>query len=130
MTFSKTNIIDRPQESIFKNAVPIRVVFGFFLLARIFAALFSIISDCDETYNYWEPTHYILYGRGMQTWEYSPKYALRSYGYILLHVLPGYFLKILNINPMYVFYFIRLCLGITCAVAETYFYKYKLLIIT
>ena len=32
--------------------------------------------------------HYLLYGSGFQTWEYSPAYALRSYGYITLHQLP------------------------------------------
>ena len=29
-----------------------------------------------------------MYGSGQQTWEYSPVYALRSYGYILLHAVP------------------------------------------
>ena len=23
-----------------------------------------------QVYNYWEPLHFILYGSGMQTWEY------------------------------------------------------------
>jgi len=50
----------------------------------------SIISDCDETYNYWEPTHFLLYGKGFQTWEYSPEYALRSYLYILIHAVPAW----------------------------------------
>jgi len=46
---------------------------------------YDVISDCDETFNYWEPTHYLLYGRGLQTWEYAPEFALRSYGYLLVH---------------------------------------------
>ena len=46
---------------------------------RVLAALWSPILDCDEVYNYWEPTHYLLYGHGGQTWEYSPDYAVRSY---------------------------------------------------
>jgi len=50
----------------------------------------SIISDCDETYNYWEPTHFLLFGKGFQTWEYSPKFALRSYLYILTHTVPAW----------------------------------------
>ena len=33
-------------------------------------------------------THYLLYGSGFQTWEYSPTYAIRSYGYLLLHLFP------------------------------------------
>ena len=32
--------------------------------------------------------HYICFGQGFQTWEYSPAYALRSYGYLLLHIIP------------------------------------------
>ena len=41
------------------------------------------IMDCDEVYNYWEPLHYLSYGSGMQTWEYAPQYALRTYVYLL-----------------------------------------------
>lgn len=29
------------------------------LSARFCAAIWSHISDCDETYNYWEPMHYL-----------------------------------------------------------------------
>ena len=45
---------------------------AFFLLvvARLTSAVFNIVHDCDEVYNYWEPLHYLLYGYGMQTWEY------------------------------------------------------------
>ena len=81
----------------------------YLLAARLCSVFFMHVADCDETYNYWEPVsathfvpfhagldvcfsplqfHYILYGKGYQTWEYSPAYALRSYGYILLHTLP------------------------------------------
>jgi alpha-1,2-mannosyltransferase len=41
------------------------------------------IMDCDEVYNYWEPLHYLLYTSGMQTWEYAPQYALRTYAYLV-----------------------------------------------
>ena len=57
------------------------------LAVRLLAAARAPIMDCDETFNYWEPTHYLLYGRGLQTWEYAPQFALRSYGYALLHAL-------------------------------------------
>ena len=40
------------------------------LVPRILSALYNIIHDCDEVYNYWEPLHFLLYGHGMQTWEY------------------------------------------------------------
>ncbi|XP_063060027.1 alpha-1,2-mannosyltransferase ALG9 isoform X1 [Engraulis encrasicolus] len=92
--------------------------------ARFCAALLSNISDCDETFNYWEPTHYLLYGQGMQTWEYSPTYAIRSYAYLWLHALPAYFhAKILKTNKVLVFYFLRCVLAFACCVCELYFYK-------
>jgi len=34
-------------------------VFWALVFARIVAALTSNISDCDETYNYWEPVRYL-----------------------------------------------------------------------
>ncbi|KAM3718845.1 Alpha-1,2-mannosyltransferase algn-9 [Dirofilaria immitis] len=52
-------------------------VFNIIFSFRISAAMWSIISDCDEVYNYWEPLHLFLYGTGFQTWEYSPLYAIR-----------------------------------------------------
>ncbi|KAJ0409729.1 hypothetical protein ATCC90586_003237 [Pythium insidiosum] len=55
------------------------------LLPRVVSALVNPIADCDETFNYWEPLHYLLYGFGFQTWEYSPVYALRSYLYLVVH---------------------------------------------
>ncbi|XP_059486586.1 alpha-1,2-mannosyltransferase ALG9 [Neocloeon triangulifer] len=98
--------------------------FKVLISARICAAIWSNISDCDETFNYWEPMHYMMYGKGMQTWEYSPEYALRSYGYILFHVLPALIYdKVFSPNRMLVFYFVRCLLGFSCALLETYFYK-------
>jgi alpha-1,2-mannosyltransferase len=47
-----------------------RFAFACLLAARLLSALFNIIHDCDEVYNYWEPLHFLLYGYGMQTWEY------------------------------------------------------------
>jgi alpha-1,2-mannosyltransferase len=40
------------------------------LVPRLLSSLYNIIHDCDEVYNYWEPLHFLLYGYGMQTWEY------------------------------------------------------------
>ena len=64
---------------------------------RIILANRAPITDCDEVFNYWEPLHFIHYGYGMQTWEYAPQYALRTYAYLLplsiisrsLHILLG-----------------------------------------
>lgn len=44
--------------------------FALLLAARLVSAIFNIVHDCDEVYNYWEPLHFLLYGYGMQTWEY------------------------------------------------------------
>ncbi len=69
--------------------------FYIFLIANLVAALFAPIQDCDETYNYWEPTHYLSHGYGRQTWEYSPDYAIRSWFYIGLHAIIGNFRRLL-----------------------------------
>jgi len=37
------------------------VAFRLLLASRMCAALWSNISDCDETYNYWEPVRLILH---------------------------------------------------------------------
>ena len=38
-------------------------------------------------FNYWEPIHYLTNGFGLQTWEYSPVYAIRSWAYIALQAV-------------------------------------------
>ncbi|XP_053943189.1 alpha-1,2-mannosyltransferase ALG9 isoform X3 [Cuculus canorus] len=92
--------------------------------ARFCAALLSNISDCDETFNYWEPTHYLVYGKGFQTWEYSPAYAIRSYAYLWLHALPALFhARVLQTNKVLIFYFLRCFLAFLSCVCELYFYK-------
>ena len=62
----------------------------------------------------------------MQTWEYSPTYAIRSYAYVWLHALPGLGLKRFLAFGMYkrlIFYTIRIILALICAFSETYFYR-------
>ena len=41
---------------------------AFLLLAaaRLASAAFNIVHDCDETFNYLEPLHFLLHGSGMQ----------------------------------------------------------------
>lgn len=94
------------------------------LSARFCAAIWSHVTDCDETYNYWEPTHFLVFGKGLQTWEYSPEFALRSYHYLMLHAAPAFlYHKLLQPNPLLIFYFIRCLLGLVCSFTEVYFYK-------
>ncbi|GFN98152.1 mannosyltransferase [Plakobranchus ocellatus] len=98
--------------------------FKLLMSTRLCAALWSSVSDCDETYNYWEPAHFLKYGKGFQTWEYSPEYALRSYAYILLHVMPmKLFTTVLGDNSILVFYITRCLLGIACASSEVLLYR-------
>ncbi|ODM96605.1 Alpha-1,2-mannosyltransferase ALG9 [Orchesella cincta] len=98
--------------------------FKLLISARFAAALWSTISDCDETFNYWEPTHYLLYGKGFQTWEYSPVYALRSYTYILFHAVPAKIYDYLfSPTPLLIFFFIRCFLSFICAGAEAVLYR-------
>ncbi|PIO65702.1 hypothetical protein TELCIR_12612 [Teladorsagia circumcincta] len=56
-------------------------------LSDIRGKLFVLRDDLDfdwepsgnavlKVYNYWEPLHLLLFGKGLQTWEYSPVYAI------------------------------------------------------
>ncbi|VDO47882.1 unnamed protein product [Brugia timori] len=99
-------------------------IFSIVFSVRISAAMWSIISDCDEVYNYWEPLHLFLYGTGFQTWEYSPVYAIRSYLYILMHYGPAAILKtIFFANKSSVFITMRCVLGLFNVGAEIKMYK-------
>jgi len=49
---------------------------------RMALANLAPITDCDEVYNYWEPLHFMIYGSGFQTWEYSKQFGLRTYMYL------------------------------------------------
>ena len=52
---------------------------------RAISAFCSPIMDCDETFNYLEPLHYIMYGTGLQPWEYvESTVTLCNYVTILL----------------------------------------------
>ncbi|XP_053658619.1 alpha-1,2-mannosyltransferase ALG9 [Anopheles marshallii] len=93
------------------------------IVVRLQAALWSTISDCDETFNYWEPLHYLLRGKGFQTWEYSPEFALRSYSYLWLHGLPAKILGLVVDNGVVIFYCIRCLLAVVCALLEYRLYK-------
>lgn len=98
--------------------------FYLFLGANLLAAIYAPIQDCDETFNYWEPTHYLRYSYGLQTWEYSPEYAIRSWAYIALHAFVGCFRRLLPFpSKLGEFYFIRYVLAFTCAICQTYLFR-------
>ncbi|CAG2180357.1 unnamed protein product, partial [Oppiella nova] len=80
--------------------------------------------DCDETFNYWEPTHYLIHGTGFQTWEYSPLYAIRSYAFLWIYALPAFlYSSLIQTNQLLVFYYTRCIAAFCCALAETYLYR-------
>ncbi|KAK5987961.1 Alpha-1,2-mannosyltransferase alg9 [Cladobotryum mycophilum] len=98
--------------------------FYFFFGAGIIAALFAPIQDCDETFNYWEPAHYLSHGYGLQTWEYSPDYAIRSWLYIALHAVVGNLRRILpRSSKVSEFYFVRYGLAFVCALCQTLLFQ-------
>lgn len=72
-----------------QRGVSPKLALALLVTARLISAAINIIHDCDETYNFWEPLHYLFYGTGMQTWEYSAGFALRPYIYLLIHALVG-----------------------------------------
>eukprot|EP00835_Amoeboradix_gromovi_P005562 NODE_535_length_7046_cov_0.230747.p2 type:complete len:495 gc:universal NODE_535_length_7046_cov_0.230747:2526-1042(-) len=57
------------------------------LLTALLSAQLNFINDCDETFNYWEPLHYLHFGTGFMTWEYDPSYAIRSWTYMMFFYL-------------------------------------------
>ena len=90
---------------------------------RLVCALVAPISDCDETFNYWEPTHYLLYGRGLQTWEYSLACALR---FVTWYLLPHAAVAraatfLLAADKRVAFYAVRCALGAFSALCEARF---------
>ncbi|KAI9595474.1 Alg9-like mannosyltransferase family-domain-containing protein [Syncephalis fuscata] len=118
------------------------IAFKFFCIVRLYTAAKATIPDCDEVYNYWEPAHYLQYGNGLQTWEYSPEYAIRSWAYVGLHALLGRAMTLLASNKVgvyliggdncdahinisikiQVFYAMRFAMAIMCAACEATFY--------
>lgn len=102
-------------ESIWQSLLGVGLV-GLNLAVRLYCGLYMIISDCDETFNYWEPLNMIARGFGKQTWEYSPGYAIRSYVYLIPYYVFTFPLRdFIHITgdhiPAYAhFYFIRIVL--------------------
>ncbi|GAA5855449.1 hypothetical protein JCM8547_007834 [Rhodosporidiobolus lusitaniae] len=100
------------------------VAFRIILLIRFCAAMYTAISDCDEVFNYWEPLHYLVNGKGLQTWEYSPAYAIRSYFYLLLHAGPAWLLKTAGFpDKRTAFFATRLMLAVFSSFVEAAFYR-------
>ena len=118
----KVTMRSSPSSNTEKNrSVELTSVAAFcvFLCANLLASAYAPIQDCDEVFNYWEPTHYIAHGFGLQTWEYSPEYAIRSWLYALIHAIPSRIAAIFVPNKALEFYIVRGVLGFICAGCET-----------
>lgn len=98
--------------------------FYIFLAANFISALFAPIQDCDETFNYWEPTHYLSHGYGLQTWEYSPDFAIRSWSYVGLHAIVGNIRRLLpQSTKLAEFYFVRYILAFVCSLCQVLLFR-------
>ncbi|BEI92503.1 uncharacterized protein CcaverHIS019_0501310 [Cutaneotrichosporon cavernicola] len=94
------------------------------LLIRTTAAMYAIISDCDEVFNFYEPLHYFAHNSGFQTWEQSPQYAVRSWFYVLLHAPFAYFGPwLLGLGKRQQFFALRLFLGAISSACEAAFFR-------
>ncbi|EGN93107.1 glycosyltransferase family 22 protein [Serpula lacrymans var. lacrymans S7.3] len=102
----------RPWNPNFSTAIRI------LLLVRVAGAMYSNIQDCDEVFNFWEPLHYLDRGYGFQTWEVTPTYAIRSWAYILLHLLPARFAFAIGHGKRPAFFAIRILLAVMSVMCE------------
>ncbi|CAD0043595.1 unnamed protein product [Aureobasidium pullulans] len=117
-----TKPLDAIADPIYLNPL---IAFYILAAAHALAALYFPIQDCDEVYNYYEPTHYLTDGYGKQTWEYSPDYAIRSWAYVTLHAFVIGLRRVIPIwglPKVWKFYFLRIMLGAVCAASEARLY--------
>ncbi|CCH61976.1 hypothetical protein TBLA_0G00270 [Henningerozyma blattae CBS 6284] len=85
-----------------------------------FQPLYSLISDCDETFNYWEPLNLLVNGFGKQTWEYSPEYAIRSWAFLspFAFILKPFNWIFPQLDNVWSFYLVRFTLGLVSFIWE------------
>lgn len=104
-------------------------LFALHVAIRVVFANTIPIADCDEIFNYWEPLHFVTNGVGLQTWEYAPDFALRTYIYLLpLSLLEKAFQFMLLFFPFgntnatigipQMFYFLRCAIAMTTGFCE------------
>lgn len=61
--------------------------FGLFALIAVWSAYYNGIWDCDESMNYFEPLHHLLFGYGLQTWEYRFALFICLFVYFFIYIL-------------------------------------------
>ena len=119
IVYSSSSQKAQPRAPDSQFLLPVNIAFYLVLLSHILAAAYAPIQDCDESFNYWEPLHYLSRGYGLQTWEYSPQYALRSWFYIAIHALPTKLLSFFARSKTFEFYVLRILLALCSAGTET-----------
>ncbi|KKK14744.1 hypothetical protein AOCH_002247 [Aspergillus ochraceoroseus] len=82
--------------------LPLNITLYVCLVSNGIAAFLAPIQDCDEVFNFWEPTHYLDYGYGFK---------------------PGRKVASLAFDKSAGFYIIRLFLAIVCAACQTRLYS-------
>ncbi|PYH64243.1 dolichyl-P-Man:Man(6)GlcNAc(2)-PP-dolichol alpha-1,2-mannosyltransferase [Aspergillus vadensis CBS 113365] len=103
--------------------LPLNIALYLCIITNVISALYAPIQDCDEVFNFWEPTHYLNHGYGLQTWEYSPVYSIRSWLYVSTHALVGKIGSFALSSKSAEFYAIRCFLAPVCAACETRLYS-------
>ncbi|PYH28616.1 dolichyl-P-Man:Man(6)GlcNAc(2)-PP-dolichol alpha-1,2-mannosyltransferase [Aspergillus neoniger CBS 115656] len=103
--------------------LPLNIALYLCIVTNVISALYAPIQDCDEVFNFWEPTHYLNHGYGLQTWEYSPVYSIRSWLYVSTHALVGKIGSFALSSKSAEFYAIRCFLALVCAACETRLYS-------
>lgn len=85
------------------------------------AALFLPVADCDETFNFLEPIHFLLYGSGLQTWENCPLYALRSWLFTWIYTTPAFLLScVKSLRSVDLYFFNRVVHGLVACFSELF----------
>ncbi|KAK9454857.1 Alg9-like mannosyltransferase family-domain-containing protein [Dipodascopsis uninucleata] len=112
-----------PKDDSSQESIHCMTMLAIAVLIRTLCAIYCIIPDCDEVFNYWEPTHFITHGFGLETWEYSPKYAIRSWAYVLIHAVAVKLCQNWRIAEENLFMSLRIILGILCSLCEVILYK-------
>ena len=103
--------------------VPLNVALYLCLVSNGISALHAPIQDCDEVFNFWEPAHYLGHGYGLETWEYSPEYSIRSWLYVSLHAAATKISSFFVRSKSAEFYAARFFLAFFCAACETRLYS-------
>ncbi|KAH3901525.1 related to Alpha-1,2-mannosyltransferase ALG9 [Saccharomycodes ludwigii] len=106
------------------NKTSVLLVIILFIIRCGIAPVFSLISDCDETYNYLDPLNFLLRGFGKETWEYSPVYSIRSWAFLLPFYSILKPLSAIGLLPSDLLFFsLRFVLGAFSALSEIYLFK-------